>query len=52
MGGRLETEGDALGVLGLAEGEGRGARVRDYDWPKDEPPTLKYLLTCPIVPLL
>ena len=24
MGGRLETEGDALGVLGLAKGEGRG----------------------------
>ena len=24
MGWRLETEGDALGVLGLAKGEGRG----------------------------
>ena len=42
MGWQLKTESDALGVLGLAEGAGRGARVRDCDWPKDEPLTHGY----------
>ncbi len=42
MGWKAGIESDALGVLGLAEGEGRGARVRDYDWAKDEPLTHGY----------
>ena len=42
MGGQLKTDSNALGVLGLAEGAGRSARVRDYDWPKDEPLTHGY----------
>ena len=42
MGWQVQGSSLMLGVLGFAEGEGRGARVRDYDWPKDEPLTHGY----------
>ena len=39
-------------VGGLQRGRVAVVGVRDCDWPKDEPPTLNYLLSCPVVPLL
>ena len=44
--------GKELERQGLREGRVAAVGVRDCDQPKDEPPTLKYLPPCPIVPLL